>query len=52
MAINSNFSIYEPEAFVEVALANQYPNRPMVSKAVTNVAGASIEGLVAARTSL
>ena len=49
MAINSNFSIYEPEAFVEVALANQYPNRPMVSKAVTNVAGASIEGLVAAR---
>ena len=49
MAINSNFSIYEPEAFVEVALANQYPDRPMVSKAVTNVAGASIEGLVAAR---
>ena len=49
MAINSNFSIYEPEAFVEVALANQYPNRPMVSSAVTNVAGASIEGLVAAR---
>jgi len=49
MAINSNFNIYEPEAFVEVALANQYPDRPMVSKAVTNVAGASIEGLVAAR---
>jgi len=49
MAINSNFSIYEPEAFVEVALANQYPDRPMVSKAVTNVAGASIEGLVASR---
>jgi len=49
MAINTNFNIYEPEAFVEVALANQYPNRPMVSKAVTNVAGASIEGLVAAR---
>lgn len=49
MAINSNFSIYEPEAWVEVALANQYPNRPMVSKAVTNVAGASIEGLVASK---
>lgn len=49
MAINTNFNIYEPEAFVEVALANQYPDRPMVSKAVTNVAGASIEGLVAAR---
>ena len=49
MAINSNVNIYEPEAFVEVALANQYPDRPMVSKAVTNVAGASIEGLVAAR---
>ena len=49
MAINTNFNIYEPEAFVEVALANQYPNRPMVSSAVTNVAGASIEGLVAAR---
>jgi len=49
MAINSNFNIYEPEAFVEVALANQYPDRPMVSKAVTNVAGASIEGLVASR---
>ena len=49
MAINSNFSIYEPEAWVEVYLANQYPARPMVSKAVTNVAGADIEGLVAAR---
>jgi hypothetical protein len=49
MAINSNFSIYEPEAWVEVALANQYPNRPMVSEAVTNVAGASIEGLVASK---
>jgi len=49
MAINSNFSIYEPEAWVEVYLANQYPSRPMVSKAVTNVAGADIEGLVAAR---
>ncbi len=49
MAINSNFSIYEPEAWVEVALANQYPDRPMVSKAVTNVAGASIEGLVASK---
>ena len=49
MAINSNFSIYEPEAWVEVYLANQYPARPMVSKAVTNVAGADIEGLVSAR---
>jgi hypothetical protein len=49
MAINSNFSIYEPEAWVETALANEYPNRPMVSKAVTNVAGASVEGLVAAK---
>jgi len=49
MAINTNFSIYEPEAWVEVYLANQYPSRPMVSKAVTNVAGADIEGLVAAR---
>jgi len=49
MAINTNFSIYEPEAWVEVYLANQYPARPMVSKAVTNVAGADIEGLVAAR---
>lgn len=49
MAINANFSIYEPEAWVEVYLANQYPARPMVSKAVTNVAGADIEGLVSAR---
>ena len=49
MAINSNFSIYEPEAWVEVYLANQYPSRPMVSQAVTNVAGADVEGLVAAR---
>lgn len=47
MAINSNFSIYEPEAWVEVYLANQYPARPMVSQAVTNVAGANVEGLVA-----
>lgn len=47
MAINSNFSIYEPEAWVDVALTNFYPNRPMVSNAVTNVAGADIEGLVA-----
>lgn len=49
MAINSNFSIYEPEAWVEVYLANQYPARPMVSQAVTNVAGANVEGLVASR---
>ena len=49
MAINSNFSIYEPEAWVEVFLANQFPSRPMVSKAVTNVAGADVEGLVAQR---
>ena len=49
MAINSNFSIYEPEAWVEVYLANQYPSRPMVEKAVTNVAGANVEGLVASR---
>lgn len=49
MAINSNFSIYEPEAWVDVYLANQYPSRPMVAQAVTNVAGADIEGLVAAR---
>jgi len=48
MAINSNFDIYEPEAWVEVALANLYPNRPMVSNSRTNVAGADIEGLVAA----
>ena len=49
MAINSNFSIYEPEAWVEVFLANQFPMRPMVSQAVTNVAGADVEGLVASR---
>lgn len=49
MAINSNFSIYEPEAWVAVYLANQFPSRPMVSQAVTNVAGADVEGLVAAR---
>lgn len=49
MAINSNFSIYEPEAWVEVYLANQYPARPMVSNAVTNVAGADVEGLVASK---
>jgi len=49
MAINSNFSIYEPEAWVAVALGNNYPARPMVSNAVTNVAGADVEGLVAAR---
>ena len=47
MAINSNFNIYEPEAWVETALTNLYPNRPMVSNARTNVAGADIEGLVA-----
>ena len=49
MAINSNFSIYEPEAWVEVFLANQFPQRPMVSQSVTNVAGADVEGLVAQR---
>lgn len=49
MAINSNFSIYEPEAWVEVYLANQFPMRPMVSQSVTNVAGADVEGLVAAK---
>lgn len=49
MAINSNFSIYEPEAWVEVFLANQFPMRPMVSQSVTNVAGADVEGLVASR---
>ena len=49
MAINSNFSIYEPEAWVEVFLANQFPSRPMVSQSVTNVAGADVEGLVASR---
>lgn len=49
MAINSNFSIYEPEAWVEVFLANQFPMRPMVSQAVTNVAGADVEGLVGSR---
>lgn len=49
MAINSNFSIYEPEAWVAVYLANQYPSRPMISQAVTNVAGADVEGLVANR---
>ena len=49
MAINSNFSIYEPEAWVEVFLANQFPSRPMVSQSVTNVAGADVEGLVSAR---
>lgn len=46
MAINTNFNIYEPEAWTEVYLANQYPARPMVSQSVTNVAGANIEGLV------
>lgn len=49
MAINSNFSIYEPEAWVEVYLANQFPMRPMISQSVTNVAGADVEGLVAAK---
>ena len=49
MAINSNFSIYEPEAWVEVYLANQYPMRPMISQSVTNVAGADVQGLVAAK---
>lgn len=49
MAINSNFSIYEPEAWVEVALANNYPMRPMVANSVTNVAGADVEGLVASK---
>jgi hypothetical protein len=32
MAINSNFSIYEPEAWVEVYLANQYPSRPIAKQ--------------------
>lgn len=49
MAINSNFSIYEPEAWVATALANEYPNRPMVASAVANVEGADVEGLVSAR---
>lgn len=46
--INSNFSIYEPEAWVEQVLVNQFPMRPMVRNSVANVEGASIQGLVAA----
>ena len=47
MAINSNFSIYEPEAWTETFQELYFPNRPIVANAATSVAGANLEGLVA-----
>ncbi len=49
MAINSNFDILEPEAWTDVARELQYPMKPMMRLAATNVAGSSIEGLVATK---
>jgi len=47
LAINSNFSIYEPEAWTETFQELYFPNRPIVANAATSVAGANLEGLVA-----
>lgn len=47
MSINSNFSIYEPEAWTETFQELYFPNRPIVANAATSVAGANLEGLVA-----
>lgn len=49
MAINSNFSIYNPSAWVNTYLSNQYPMRPIMANSATNVAGQSLPGFVASR---
>lgn len=49
MAINSNFSIYNPSAWVSTYLTNQYPMRPILANAATNVAGQNLPGFVASR---
>lgn len=49
MAINSNFSILEPQAWGEVAQELYFPMRPMVKHSVTNVAGNPVAGYVSAK---
>lgn len=49
MAINNNFSIYNPSAWVQTYLANLYPARPIMRRSATSVAGANIQGFVASR---
>lgn len=47
--INSNFSIYNPKAWVSAYLANLYPARPIVRNAVSRISGADLAGAVASK---
>lgn len=47
MAINGNFSIYNPSAWVETYLSNLYPARPIMRRSASSTAGANIQGFVA-----
>jgi hypothetical protein len=46
--INSNFSVYNPSAWVASYQANQFPSRPILANSATNVAGNNLAGFVAA----
>lgn len=46
MAINTNFDILEPQAWVELARELPYPMKPLMSLAATSVAGNNLEGFV------
>jgi len=49
MAINNNFSIYNPSAWVNTYLTNQYPMRPIMANSATNVAGQNLQGFVGSK---
>lgn len=47
MAFNSNYDILEPAAWNALLLSNDFPMRPALANANTNIAGVNIEGQVA-----
>lgn len=49
MAFNSDFDLLEPSAWNAVLLTNDYPMRPALANANTNIEGVNIAGQVASR---